>query len=89
MINNIQAASFQKKITKNIIFAKSFTPFDFTKNMGQLAIKITYTDGDTDMLTTPPDEARKNFTNDKGDFANIEEYFQFIDWLKQEGISKS
>lgn len=35
------------------MFIKSTTPFDFNRNMGQYALEITYTNGDTQMLTTP------------------------------------
>lgn len=33
-------------------FIKKTTPLDFTKNMGQYALEVEYTNGDTQMFTT-------------------------------------
>lgn len=53
--------------------------------MDQLAVEIKYTDGDTDMLTTPMDPSKGS---DKGDFINEDEYYEFINWLIKNGVPK-
>lgn len=78
--------NFQTKLSKNILFAKSFTPYDFKETMGQLAVKITWTDGDIDMLTTP---MPKEKGHDNGDFIDEAEYFEFINWLIENKVVKS
>lgn len=49
-------------------------PYDFTKTMGQYALEIVYTNGDTQMLTTPMNPGRGS---DKGDFNSYEELVEF------------
>lgn len=73
----------ENKLSKNIIFVKCFEPYDFTRNMGQLAVEITYTDGDTDMLTT---KSTKNNVHSSFEFKDNEEYFEFIKFLQNRNI---
>lgn len=75
----------QNKLSKNIVFAKCFEPYDFTENFGQLAVEIEYTDGSTDMLTTPMDP---KLGNDRGDFKDEVEYYQFLSWLKEQDVKR-
>ena len=42
----------QLELDQDIAFIYSFIPFDFRKNSGQMAIELTFTNGDTQMLTT-------------------------------------
>lgn len=62
------------------MFIGKITPFDFTRNMGQYAVEITYTNGDTQMFTT-------NSTNpnvfSSYEFDDLEEMTNFIDNLKK------
>lgn len=71
------------KLAQNRVFIASYTPYDFSKGMGQLAVKITYTNGDTDMFTTettlPNSYSTHEFDSDK-------DYFDFIAGLKADGI---
>lgn len=78
--------NFQTKLSKNILFAKSFTPYDFKETMGQLAVEITWTDGGIDMLTTPMPIEKGS---DRGNFEDEAEYFKFIDWLFENNVVKS
>jgi len=78
-----------KKITleldQDIIFVSSFIPYDFTKNMGQLGLEIKFTNGDTQMLTTASTNPNHFGTYE---FDSDEEYFQYISYLKAQGIPK-
>ena len=70
---------FKHLLSKNPIFIKGYTPYDFTRNMGQLAVEIKYTCGYTDMLTTP---STKENVSDKGDFS-VDEYYTFLTEIKK------
>lgn len=74
----------QNLLSQNILFVKEFEPYDF-KNMGQLAVEVEYTDGSTDMLTTP---TKNPNGTDKGDFKDEKEFYEFIEWLKQNNIKR-
>ncbi len=71
------------KLDQDITFVYSFIPFDFRKNMGQLAIELTYTNGDTQMLTTESTNPNHRGTYE---FDSDEDYFEFIKQLKLCGI---
>jgi len=81
MINN----NIGEKLNKNILFVKYFEPYDFTKHMGQLAVEITYTDGDTQMLTT---KSTKENVCSSYEFSNEREFYDFIDFLKDNHINR-
>ena len=72
-------------LIKNIIFVKSFEAYDFTDTMGQLAVKIEYTNGDTDMFTT-----KSTNTNvfDNSEFETHDEFYDFIKYLQANDIKK-
>jgi hypothetical protein len=76
---------FEDKLSKNIIFVKCFEPYDFSRNMGQLAVEITYTDGDTDILTT---KSTKDNVFSSFEFDSDKEYFEFIKFLQENKIPK-
>jgi hypothetical protein len=40
------------KLNQNIIFVKNYELYDFSKNMGQLAVMLEYTSGDKQMLSS-------------------------------------
>ncbi len=75
----------ETKLRKNIIFVQYFEPYNFMANMGQLAVEITYTDGDTEMLTT-----KSIYDNVRGlsDFADVKEYYEFINFLIEKKIPR-
>lgn len=72
----------QFQLNQKLMFIKSYEPLDFTKNMGQYALEINYTNGDKDVFTTPPRSPFNERTNDKGDFSSEEEFFEVCKWLK-------
>lgn len=74
-----------KKLDQNILYVKSWQPFDF-QNMGQQAIELKFTSGDTQMLTTPIDPARGN---DRGDFKDEAELMEFAEYLTKRGIPRT
>jgi porphobilinogen deaminase len=75
----------ENKLSKNIVFVKCFEPYDFTRNMGQLAVQVTYTDGDTDMLTT---KSTKENVNSSFEFENEQEFYQFLEFLQSKNIPR-
>lgn len=66
-------------LKKKVMFIESYTPFDYTKNIGQYALEINYTNGDKDVFTTP---MPANLGNDRGDFKDLSEFKKTVDWLK-------
>ncbi|CAL2106688.1 hypothetical protein T190115A13A_270045 [Tenacibaculum sp. 190524A02b] len=70
---------FKDILDQNPTFIKSFTLYDFRRNMGQLAIEIEYTSGDTQMLTTP---STKDNVSDKGDLS-VEDYHFLVEELQK------
>jgi len=76
----------ENKLSKKLVFAKCFVPFDFSVNMGQLAVEITYTDGSTDMLTTK--STKKEMFYCSFDFINDEEYYDFLEFLINNNIPR-
>ena len=73
------------RLSKNIIFVKCYEPFDYTRNFGQLALEITYTDGDKDVLTTKTtkDNVRASFN-----FNDEAEFYSFIEFLEDKKIPR-
>lgn len=71
--------NFEHLFTQQSLFIKGFIPYDFTEGMGQYAVRIDFTNGDFDMLTTP---STLNNVSDKGDLT-VEEYFKLIIELKK------
>lgn len=69
-------------LEQNIMFVESFKPYDFTKNMGQYAVEITYSNKETQMLTTP---STKENVNSKGDLS-VEDFFKLIDKLQNRNM---
>ena len=57
---------FKHILNQNPIFIEGYKPYDFTKNRGQYGLEITFTNGDTQMLTTP---STKDNVNDIGDIS--------------------
>ncbi len=74
------------KLDKNLMFLTSYCPYDFQKNMGVYAVELKWTDGDTQMLTTPTTKPERS--SDRGDFKSEEDYFTFLEYLKTEGFQK-
>ncbi len=77
--------NMENKLSKNIIFVKCFEPYDFTRNMGQLAVEITYTDGDTEMLTT---KSTKDNVFSSFEFEDEAEFYKFIVFLQEKNIPR-
>ena len=75
----------ESKLSKKLVFVKCFEPYDFSRNMGQLAVQITYTDGDTDMLTT---KSTKDNVHSSYEFDSEEEYYQFLEFLISKNIPR-
>lgn len=75
----------QTKLIKNIIFIKSYDVFDFTKNLGQLAVEVTYTCGETQMLTT---RSTKDNVRATYDFDHDTEFYDFVKFLKDNNIQR-
>lgn len=75
----------ENKLKKNLVFVKCYEAYDFMKNMGQLAVQITYTCGDTQMLTTK--STREN-TNSSFEFLNEVEFYSFIKFLNENSIKR-
>ena len=74
-----------KKVKENLLFVKCFEPYDFTKSTGQLALQITFTNGETLMLTT---KSKKTNVSASFDFVDFKEYFDFVDFLKSNNVPK-
>ena len=74
-----------KKVKKNLLFVKCFEPYDFTKSTGQLAIQISFTNGETLMLTT---KSTKTNVFASFDFLDFKEFFDFVDFLKSNNVPK-
>lgn len=62
------------QLDQDKMLIKKVTPYDFTKYMGQYALEIEYTNGDTQMLTTP---ALNPSCHGKADFADLAELTAF------------
>lgn len=75
----------ESKLRKKLVFVKCFEPYDFSRNMGQLAVEITYTDGDTEMLTT---KSTKDNVHSSYEFNNEDEYYQFLEFLMSKNIPR-
>lgn len=73
------------KLKSKLIFINGFIPYDFTSTMGQYALRVNYTNGDYDMFTTPMDSKRGN---DTGDFKTVEEFYEAVKYLQDNGIKK-
>ncbi len=71
------------KLDQDTIFIDSIIPMDFTKNFGQLALEIKYTNGDTQMLTTKSENPNVYGTHE---FETKEEYMGFIEKLKNDKL---
>lgn len=67
----------------NLVFVKDFTAMNFVTNMGILAIDVNYTNDEKDTFVTP---MLKEIGHNSADFENEEEYFEFIEWLQDNGI---
>jgi len=78
-------SKMENKLSKKLVFVKCFEPYDFSRDMGQLGVEITYTDGDTDMLTT---KSTKENVNSTFDFINNEEYYNFLEFLINKNIPR-
>lgn len=76
----------ENKLNKRLVFVKSYEPYDFTKNMGQYGVEIIYTDGSTQMLTT---KSTLSNVYASSDFDTDDEYFEFLNLLKQSGIPRT
>lgn len=74
-----------KRVKESLLFVKHFEPYDFTKSTGQLALQITFTNGDTLMLTT---KSTKTNVFASYDFEGFKEYFDFVDFLKSNNVPK-
>ena len=75
----------KNKLSKNVIFAKYFEPYDFTETMGCLAVKVEYTCGDCDMLTT---KSTNSNVHQSYEFENDKEFYEFIEYLKANDVKK-
>ena len=73
----------EDKLSQKLVFVSSYTPYDFTRNMGQYAVRVNYTNGDYDMLTT---KSTKPNVYDKGDFKDEREFFDFLTWLDKNNV---
>jgi len=73
------------RLEKDILFVNGWKPYDFNA-MGQKAVKIYYTDGDYQFLTTPIDS---RIGNDGGDFKDEAEMIAFISYLESKGIPRN
>lgn len=77
--------NFSDILDQKLLFIASYTPFDFSKYMGQLAVEIKYTNGETQMLTT-----RSTNPNvfDTPEFETTEDYYEFIEFLNKNNIKR-
>lgn len=66
-------------IKSKLIFIEGHKAYDFTKNMGQYALEVNYTNGDKDMFTTPMPE---HMGSDRGDFKSTEEFLEAVNFLR-------
>lgn len=71
------------KLAQNRVFITNYIPYDFSDTAGQLAVKITYTNGDVDMFTTET-TMPNHFTTHE--FDTHQDFFDFIAGLKADGI---
>ena len=74
----------QNLLSQNILFVKGYTPYNFI-GMGQLAVEIKYTNGETDMLTT---KSIKQNVHSSFEFNSEQEYFDFIQFLNSNNIKQ-
>jgi hypothetical protein len=68
------------QLEQDPMFIERIVPYDFTKNMGQYAVEIYYTNGRKDVFTTkmPPE-----IGNDPGDFDTFDDMKKFIEDLER------
>lgn len=74
------------KLNQKPPFIEKFRVYDFKTTMGKLALELKYTNGKTQMLTTP--STRPENTNDKGDFSTEDEFLKFIEYLKKHNVKQ-
>lgn len=74
-----------EKLNQKVQFVDSYVPYDFTENLGMLAVQIFYTNGNTQMLTT---KSTKTNVNSSFEFENETEYFWFLEYLQTRNIPK-
>lgn len=72
-------------LTQRPVFISGYIPYDYTKNMGLLAVQVHYTSGETQMLQTA--STMSNVNNSK-DFETDSEYFEFLEYMQRLGIPK-
>ena len=74
---------FSNKLSKKLLFASYYQAFDYTKDLGKLVVKIIYTDGSDDTLSTKPTKGNTFYPYD---FDNESEFFSFIKFLDKNNI---